>query len=233
VREFGHALVFCLVSLGLQPSQSFPHQDFSASRSCPRFHSSDFCRRPRVLVYVPTGFSQRAHPSAPGPTIIFSWFQLWCSVQIFIAIFWPRVLQPVSILVLWVLLDFSLEPFPPLADLHLQFFLLDFRYAAHGSASVSCGRSGLGSHVWIPPSVHRVPRFQLAASSPAVIFSQIFCSFFRLFSSAGMSIVPVSIRHLSSLFVGSSPGRGCHSALVIYSLITLCVVLDLVKIIAG
>jgi hypothetical protein len=104
--------------------------------------------------------------------------------------------------------------------------LLDFLYAAHGLASVSCGRSGLGSRVWIPPSVHRVPRFLLAASSPAVIFTQIFCSFFQLFSSAGRSAVPVSVWHLSSSFAGSSPDRGCHSALVICSLITLCVVLD-------
>jgi hypothetical protein len=151
----------CLVSLGLQPGRSFPHQDFSASRSSPRFRSSDFCHHPRVLVCVPTRFSQRAHPGAPGSTIIFSWFQLWCSVQIFVAIFCPHVLQSVSILVSWALVS------PP----------PDFRYAAHVSASVSYGRSGLGSRVWIPPSVHRVPRFQLAASSPTVIFTQIFCSF--------------------------------------------------------
>jgi hypothetical protein len=110
-------------------------------------------------------------------------------VQIFVAVFWPRVLQPVSILALWVLLDFSLESFPPLADLHLKFFPLDFRCAAHGSASVSCscGRSGLGSRVWIPPYVYQVPRFQLAASSPAVIFAQIFCSFFQVVFSSGQA----------------------------------------------
>jgi hypothetical protein len=103
VREFGRAPVFL---------PGFPR---SAARPVFSFRPCDFCRRPHVLVCVPTGFSQRAHPSAPGSTIIFSWFQLRCSVHILVAIFWPRVLQPVSILMLWVLLDFSLESVPPLA----------------------------------------------------------------------------------------------------------------------
>jgi hypothetical protein len=60
--------------------------------------------------------------------------------------------------------------------------------------------------------VRRVPRFQLAASSRAVIFAQVYCSLFfpACFLVRGRSAVPVSVRRLSSSFVGSSRSGGCR-----------------------
>jgi hypothetical protein len=60
--------------------------------------------------------------------------------------------------------------------------------------------------------VRRVARFQLAASSRAVIFAQVYCSLFfpGCFLVRGRSAVPVSVRRLSSSFVGSSRSGGCR-----------------------